>query len=62
MKKLLKISVVATALTGALLAVNYQPKSTVADRLKFDCCVDPPGCPDPINPMCPPLPGGLQAK
>jgi hypothetical protein len=60
MKKLLKVSVVATALLGALLAVNYQPK-TATERMVENCCGDPAPCPDPLNPMCP-LSSDLQAR
>ena len=63
MNRLIKVSVLATALMGALLAVNYQPVvTTTPDRLAANCCSDPPGCPDPFNPLCPPNPGGLQAR
>jgi hypothetical protein len=61
MQKLFKISVIATALLGALLAVNYQPK-IATERMVENCCGDPPQCPDPINPMCPPSTDGLQAR
>ena len=61
MGKLLAATVLATALLGASLTIRHQnaESSTV---LRRDCCGDPPSCPDPLNPACPPMTGGLTGQ
>ena len=60
MKTIVRSIIVAGGLL-ALASVSYvagAPKSSHARTIAMNCCDDPPPCPDPTNPACPPnLPG-----